>query len=257
MKSLKGEIIGYKAEGQVALKMGTKVNISVNGKPIKLKNLHCSITSNGFDHHGNRMFNSADVQNKVQWILFILSYGNSVNTSNYSYTVDNQHRRYSHLQAPNSGNWTGGNALITNTSSPSASDIVASATWSAVAHQGGDWLDTYWDWGMAGTGMMGWQSLGDLIFNHAGSVATFDDISLRDKSDDSEWKRSAGSYTKTSSTVHYIEATFTPDALNPKIGKVRLYSAATETYCYEYIFTAVKQPVQGTTITIRITFTLS
>ena len=268
----KGEINGYEADRSMMMKMGVKVEAEINGKPVKLKNLHCSYTANGFDHAGNWMFNkdaatdySAIFANQVEWKLYILSTGNEVQAvgSSASGGSPPYHQTTSDLVTANgSGNWTGGKALIANTASPATNQIVAAATWTAVAYLNTDQLRCNWRWIQSTQGdgdWFNWLILGDLPYDGIAATGNaFDDISLRKKSDLTEWKRSAATYSRTSATVHVLTATFTPDATNPRIGSLRLYNEGiADNYCFIYTATEVIQPVSGDTITVTITFTLS
>ncbi len=223
------------------------ISARLDGKPVELNNLHNSISSVGFNHHGHRIFDVSESRSQTGWARFDLSPGNIVRAATYSETSAIVHQIYHKWTATNAGNWTGCAAQIAN--SILAGYSVMTATWSAISYANGNELELIIEWTLSGTEFItaGLQRIGHLCFDTANSYNVFRYISLRNLG--VEQIRVLATYSEISDEVHRLSFSVASDY---EVDEIRIYDAATGgQYCYSH--SATMKFIAGVrTITITL-----
>ena len=215
----------------MACMMLARIKICVNGREIELKEYHASITDNGFNNHGGQLLNSGETRNEAAYILFDLSVTPVCTAGTYTQVTDTTHQQY-YLYTSPAQNWTGVKVLITNTASPTTTDIVMQASWAAIALAAGDLAEAQIQWvfdakDFTSDGLIRW---GNDCFNNATAYNnTFNYMALLSTS--TEVMRTLGVYSLGSTdNIHNLEfdlsSTYTGD-------EIRIYNTSTGgQYCY-------------------------
>ena len=223
-----------------------------------------TLTEYGMIHIGNRMLVGTSSALPM-WTLYTFSTGDVTLAHAYSeITGGDPYHQYFVNSADNigAGDWTGMKLLNTNTTTPSAAQTYATMTFSAVTKAVDDTLDAYWRFFFDGADFtsVGFSRGGHLAFDNAAhGFSPFNYVSVREL-DNTEWKRAQATPTLDGSNQYFATydatKTFTPDASNPQVDRMRLYDAASSGEYLCELTTTPTVPQDGDTFTAAPMITL-
>lgn len=233
-----------------------KVNVEIflNGKPIVLDNFHCSLANTGFNHFGNRVFNSGYGYGAVGWINYVGSVGGPyISASTYSELATNKAKHTADYTMGGSVQvgWTGASAQFYNSSSATYNH--ATASWSSVTVDPTVTMRVNWTFEISGTDWTtaGLQQVQRRVYDNVGSHAVLDHTSILVGGAEAE--RPDATYRGVSDTVH--ELIYTPTA-NRTAGGIKIFDAASSgNDCFGRTFPTSKYMKSGKSEIITVTLT--